>query len=107
MMQLAGHTLSMSYANRTPHVCTTPRGTVNNQDPTPPAGLTTAQAYRWTTGQRHLEAAKQIDINSLDPAGRTRHFARLRSTIDDLLHLCEELSQRRPRRPSSGLDDVL
>jgi hypothetical protein len=80
---------------------------VNNQDPKPPAGLTTSEAYRWTTGHRHLEAAKQIDINKLDAAGRRRHFARLCATIEDLLQLAGELSRRRSSRTDDSSKDVL
>jgi hypothetical protein len=69
------------------------------QNPKPPAGLSPSQAYRWITGRRHLGTADQIDINTLDPAERTRHFARLRATIDDLLRLCSDLSRESPKEP--------
>lgn len=106
MMQLSGHIPQMSYANSTQLARTAPRGTVNDEEPTPPASLTAAEAYRWKTGHRHLTAANHTDINTLDPAGRARHWARLRATLDDLLHLTEELSQRPNTRPD-GNSDVL
>lgn len=70
------------------------------KDPRPPAGLSPSQAYRWITGRRHLITADQIDINTLEPAERARHFARLRATIDDLLRLCSDLSREPPDGPS-------
>lgn len=107
MKLLPGHMPTVSYASRAqPHPRTATRGPVNHQDPNPPEGLTPSEAYRWTTGHRHLEAAEHTDINSLDAAGRTRHFARLRATIDDLLHLTEELVRRRPPRRDDGPSDV-
>lgn len=72
-------------------------------EPTPPAGLSPSQAYRWITGRRHLNAADQIDINALDPAERAWHFARLRSTLDDLLRLCSDLSREPPTHPPDVL----
>lgn len=80
---------------------------MNHQEPQPPAGLSPSEAYRWTTGRRHVEAAKRADINALDPAGRTRHFARIITTMDDLLHLAEELARRCPKQPDEGFPDVL
>jgi hypothetical protein len=101
---LQGHQPHVSYANKLPRTAAS-RGTVNDKEPTPPRGLSPSEAYRWTTGHRHLEAAKATDINALDPAGRARHFARLTVTIDDLLRLTEELS-RRTKRPNEGSQDM-
>lgn len=76
-------------------------------DPKPPAGLSPSQAYRWVTARRHLTTAEQLDINTLDPAERARHFARLRATVDDLLQLCADLSkgqcEEKPTRPPTVL----
>lgn len=83
-----------------------PRGIVNDQEPKPPAGLSPSESYRWITGRRHLTTAYQVDINALDDAERTRHFARLRSTIDDLLRLCGDLSKERDLRPPAPPFDV-
>lgn len=99
MGQLTGHKPLVSYAISKHSPCALPRGTVNDQPPKPPEGLTAAQAYRWTIAHRHLAAATQTDINSLDAADRARHFARIRTTLDDVLHLCRELSSC--RQPSS------
>lgn len=105
METLPGQTPCMSYANWKPNHRTASRGTVTDQTPKPPSGLSPAQGYRWTTAHQHLAAANATDINNLDAAGRTRHFARLRATIDDLLRLTRELSSQ--QRPSDGESDVL
>jgi hypothetical protein len=82
------------------------RGTVNDRDPSPPPGLSPSEALRWITGRRHLTAAEHTDINALDEAGRARHFGRLRATVDDLLHLCGDLSKHR-EQPHDGPSDML
>lgn len=107
MTLLTGHQPPVPYARSNLLPRTTPRGTVTHHEPQPPAGLSPSEAYRWTTGRRHLEAAKHTDINELDPAGRTRHFARIVTTMDDLLHLAEELARRCPKQPDQHSDDML
>lgn len=107
MSLLSGHQPLVTYARSKQLPSTVPRGTVTHQEPQPPAGLSPSEAYRWTTGRRHLEAAKHTDINELDPAGRARHFARIITTMDDLLHLAEELARRCPKDPDEGFPDVL
>lgn len=106
MKQLLGHKALVSYANSKQLPRTVPRGIVNDEPPTAPPGLSPAQAYRWLIGRRHLTTAEHTDINDLDDAARTRHFARLRATIDDLLHLCDELSKERAEQPPDGPSNV-
>lgn len=72
---------------------------MNDHDPSPPPGLSPSEGLRWITAHRNLTEAEHVDINRLDDASLTRHFARMRTSIDDLLHLIADIAKRQGTNP--------
>jgi hypothetical protein len=64
--------------------------------PPEPSNLSPVQAMRWREAARVLTESSRIDINDLDDATRILTTDRLRSALQDMLHLLGEASPSSP-----------
>lgn len=68
-------------------------------DPTQGRALTNEQAARLAFAQRDLDAARAADLGQLNAADLILIVERLRSRLDDTIHLVDEITQATPRPP--------
>jgi hypothetical protein len=68
-------------------------------DPTQGSPLTNEQAARLDFALRDLENARAADLGELPPAKLILTVERLRSRLDDVIQLVDEITQPSPRSP--------
>jgi hypothetical protein len=68
-------------------------------DPTQGRPLTNEQTARLDFAARDLETAHTADLGELPPANLILTVERLRSRLDDIIQLIDEITQPSPRSP--------
>jgi hypothetical protein len=68
-------------------------------DPTQGRPLTNEQAARLDFAARDLETAQAADLGELPPAKLILTVERLRSRLDDVIQLIDEITQASPQLP--------
>jgi hypothetical protein len=68
----------------------------DEQSPTPAGPLTDLQRARIDYARRDLESARAADLAQFDSAGLILTIERLRTRLDDILSLVDEITTPRP-----------